>query len=258
MIERLSPLVRLVRAPNPSPYTLEGTNTYLVGNRSPIVIDPGPDDEAHLGRVLGESGLPSVVLLTHMHPDHSEGARRFAEMAGSPLAAFDARDGRVPVTDGERMSSGDATLVAVFTPGHSSDHLSFWLDEEQALFTGDHVLGRGTSVVAFPDGDMGAYMTSLDRAIELAPARVYPGHGPVVEDPQGVLAYYKAHRLDREEQVLAAVDAGLRTIPEMVEKIYAEYPRELHQAAGLSVAAHLDDLRRRHVLAEREGAWRRA
>lgn len=257
-MSRLSALVRLVLAGNASPWTLEGTNTYVVGNRTPIVIDPGPEDAAHLGRVLQEAGMPSVILLTHTHPDHAEGARRFAEMSGSPIAAFAAGDGTAAVGDGQRIRAGDATLVAVRTPGHSSDHLCFWLEEERALFTGDHVLGRGTTVVAHPDGDMTDYLGSLDRVRGLGATRLYPGHGPVVEDPAPVLQYYVTHRLEREAQVLAAIDAGDRTVGEMVERIYADVDRALHGAAALSVSAHLDKLRFEGAVDEEEpGSWRR-
>jgi glyoxylase-like metal-dependent hydrolase (beta-lactamase superfamily II) len=259
---RLSPLVRVVLAPNPSPYTLEGTNTYLIGERDPIVLDPGPNDEGHLERVLEEAGTPSIVLLSHRHPDHAEGAERFADMARAPLAAYASNGSSVCATaaaiaDGQRISADGATLTAMYTPGHARDHLSFMLAEEQSMFTGDHVLGRGTTVIAYPDGDLVAYLKSLDRARAAHPRRLYPGHGPVVEDPDPVLAYYKEHRLERERQVLAAIDAGDSTVTEMVKRIYAEYDEALHPAAALSVMAHLQKLRHEGVLNEEGDEWRR-
>jgi len=260
---RLSPLVRVVLAPNPSLYTLEGTNTYLIGDRDPIVLDPGPNDEGHLERVLEEAGTPSVILLSHRHPDHADGAERFADMARAPLAAYASQGSSVCATasaiaDRQRITAAGATLTAMYTPGHSSDHLSFVLEEERALFTGDHVLGRGTTVIAYPDGDMTAYLASLDRARAAEPRRLYPGHGPVVEDPDPVLAYYKEHRLERERQVLDAIDAGDATVPEMVARIYADYDVALHGPAAMSVLAHLQKLRNEGIVKEEGEAWRRA
>lgn len=260
---RLSPLVRVVLAPNPSPYTLEGTNTYLVGERNPIVIDPGPNDAGHLERVLEEAGTPSVVIVTHRHPDHAEGAERFADMARASLAAYASSGSSVcstaaAIADGQRISADGVSLSAMYTPGHAHDHLSFMLEEEHAMFTGDHVLGRGTTVIAYPDGDLVAYLKSLDRARAARPRRLYPGHGPVVEDPDPVLAYYKEHRLEREQQVLNAIDAGDVTVPEMVKRIYADYDVSLHAAAALSVMAHLHKLLDEGVLARDGERWQRA
>ena len=262
-VVRLSPLVRVILAPNPSPYTLEGTNTYLIGERDPIVLDPGPSDEGHLERVLEKAGTPSVILLSHRHPDHAEGAERFADMARAPLAAYASQGSSICATaaaiaDRQRITADGATLTAMYTPGHASDHLSFFLEEERALFTGDHVLGRGTTVIAYPDGDMAAYLASLDRARAAEPRRLYPGHGPVVEDPDPVLAYYKEHRLERERQVLDAIDAGDATVAEMVARIYADYDVALHGPAAMSVLAHLHKLRNEGVVKEEGEAWRRA
>jgi glyoxylase-like metal-dependent hydrolase (beta-lactamase superfamily II) len=260
--ERVSDLVRLVRAPNPSPITLEGTNTYLIGDRAPVVIDPGPAIQSHLDAVMEEAGDVSLVLLTHRHPDHAESAERFAAAAKAPLAAWASApvDGCEPhaVADGQRVAASGATLTAMFTPGHASDHLSFLLEEEGALFTGDHVLGRGTTVIAWPDGNLAAYMASLDRARAARPKRLYPGHGPVVDDPAPVLDYYVEHRLQREREVLGALDAGDETIEQMVARIYAAYDRALWGAAALSVRAHLEKLRAEDAVAETEGKWRKA
>jgi glyoxylase-like metal-dependent hydrolase (beta-lactamase superfamily II) len=257
---RLSDLVRLVRAPNPSSLTLEGTNTYVVGDRAPVVVDPGPAIDEHLEAVLDEAGQPALVVLTHHHPDHAEGAERFAAMARAPLAMFADHPAGVCATaaaiaDGQRIDVDGTALVAVHTPGHSSDHLSFFLEAERALLTGDHVLGRGTTVVAYPDGDMAAYMRSLERVRALHAATLYPGHGPALDEPEGVLDYYIAHRLEREQQVLEAIEAGLDKVSEMVERIYAAYDRSLHAAAALSVRAHLSKLAADGVVAERDGRW---
>ena len=261
-VQRLSDLVRVILAPNPSPYTLEGTNTYLVGERAPIVIDPGPAIDRHLDAVMEAAGEVSLVLLTHRHPDHAEAAEKFAAAARAPLAAWGQADAHVcadasAVSDNQRITADGATLIAMYTPGHASDHLSFMLEQERALFTGDHVLGRGTTVVAHPDGDMSDYLASLDRARAAAPARLYPGHGPVVDDADGVLAYYKQHRIEREEQVLSAIDAGDATVETMVKRIYAAYDVALHGAAALSVRAHLTKLARDGVVVEDGEAWRR-
>ncbi len=258
---RLTDLVRVVLAPNPSPITLEGTNTYVVGDRTPVVIDPGPDDGEHLQRVLDEAGGSSLVVLTHTHPDHAEGAERFAQMARAPLAAWaggtSACAAAAAIADGQRIDVDGTALVAVHTPGHASDHVSFFLEAERALFTGDHVLGRGTTVIAHPDGDMAAYMRSLERARELAATRLYPGHGPVVEEPDEVLRYYIEHRLEREQQVLAAIDAGDTQVPAMVARIYHDVDPVLHPAATLSVRAHLDKLRNDGVLEQDGERWRK-
>lgn len=258
---RLSDLVRMVRAPNPSAITLEGTNTYLVGERAPIVIDPGPAIASHLDAVMEAAGEVSLVLLTHRHPDHAEGAERFAEAARAPLAAFAGAPvgacALAELVDEQRVSGSSATLRVLHTPGHASDHVSFLLEEEHALFSGDHVLGRGTSVIAWPDGDLGAYMASLERARAHKPGRIYPGHGPVIEAPAPVLDYYIEHRLQREQQVLAVLDAGDETITVMVARIYAAYDTSLWGAAGLSVRAHLEKLRREGRVAESDGRWQR-
>lgn len=240
-IRRLSPLVRAVLAPNPSPMTLDGTNTYLVGERDVVVVDPGPDDAAHLARLSAEAGRPSLVLLTHRHPDHAESAVRFAAEHGVPVAAAPG-DGAEPVADGAVIRAPGATLRAVATPGHASDHLCFLLEEERALLTGDHILGEGTTVVAHPDGDMREYLASLERLKGEDVRVMYPGHGPVVTEPRAVLDYYITHRLEREEQVTAAIADGHDTVEAMVAHIYADVDPRLHPAAALSVRAHLDKL----------------
>jgi glyoxylase-like metal-dependent hydrolase (beta-lactamase superfamily II) len=183
-------------------------------------------------------------------------------MARAPLAAFGgaggvAYAGAAALADGQTIRADGATLRALHTPGHAADHLCFWLEEERALFTGDHVLGRGTSVIAWPDGDMTAYLSSLERARAASPSRLYPGHGPVVEEPKPVLDYYVEHRLERERQVLDALDAGCDTISAMVERIYADVDAALHPTAALSVRAHLHKLAQEGRADGQGGRWRR-
>lgn len=255
--------MRRILAPNPSPWTLEGTNTWLVGLRAPLVIDPGPPIDEHLDAILEAAGEVRAVLLTHTHRDHAEGAEAFAARARAPLAvAHPPLNAQLcataePLADGQRIAADGATLTVVATPGHASDHVAFWLEEEQALFTGDHVLGRGTTVVAHPDGDMRAYLASLDRVRNLEPRRLYPGHGPIVEDPTAVLDFYKQHRLEREAQVLAVLDATPKHLETILGHVYADVAPQVLPAARLSLAAHLEKLVADGVAIEHEGTWRR-
>ena len=231
---------RVVRvlAPNPSVYTLEGTNTWVVGEDPAVVVDPGPLDPAHLDEVARVAGRVGAVLVTHDHPDHAPGALTFARRVGAQLRAF-RLDGAEHLRDGERIDVGATSFVAVHTPGHSSDHVVFHLPADGALFTGDAVLGRGTSFIDPPDGDLAQYLRSLRRMQDLEPRILYPGHGPVVLRAAEKLQEYAEHRTEREEQVLAAMADGPRTIMQMVEAIYADYPAEVHALAARSVLAHL-------------------
>ncbi len=231
-----------VLAPNPGPYTLEGTNTWIVGRDPAVVIDPGPDEPAHLAEVRREAGPVAAILLTHDHPDHAPGAPALARETGAPVLAFRPPAGGRRLRDGEVVRAGGAVLRAVHTPGHSPDHVAFLLEGEAALFTGDAVLGRGTSVIDPPEGDLMAYLRSLRRMLDLAPRVLYPGHGPVVLDGTAKLREYLEHRAMREGQVLAALGSGLRTIPEIVGEIYRGYPPELRPLAERSVLAHLEKL----------------
>ena len=258
----VSDRVRLILAPNPSPMTLEGTNTYLVGGpEAVIVIDPGPDDDGHLGSIEAAvaGANPVAVLLTHRHIDHAESAERCAETLGTVIvsSAEPRRPDDVPVRDGARVGGEGVFLTAVATPGHSSDHLCFLLEEERALFTGDHILGRGTTVVAYPDGDMGAYMTSLERLRDVNAGRFYPGHGPVIDDPARVLEEYIAHRLERERQVLEGLSDGPITPEELVARIYTDVDPVLHPVAAMSVRAHLSELAQRGRAVQDGELWRR-
>jgi glyoxylase-like metal-dependent hydrolase (beta-lactamase superfamily II) len=257
----LSERVRLILAPNPSPMTLEGTNTYLIGDaRSVIVMDPGPSDDDHLASIRAAVADEFVVavLLTHRHPDHAEAAERCAAMfdtvvaSSSPQVPHD-----VAVVEGARFGSDDVFLTPISTPGHSSDHLCYLLEEEKALFTGDHILGRGTTVVAFPDGDMGAYMASLERVRELGVERYYPGHGPVVENPAEVVVEYIEHRRMRERQVIDGLEAGPATPEELVARIYTDVDPVLHPVAAMSVRAHLAELAQRGIVVQDGDRWRR-
>lgn len=233
-------MLRIVRvlAPNPSVYTLEGTNTWVVGQDPSIVIDPGPDDAAHLEEVARTAGRVAAVLVTHDHEDHAPGATTFASSASAPLYAF-RLDGAEHLRDGQRFVAGGAEVVAEYTPGHSSDHVAFIAPSEGALFTGDAVVGRGTSFIDPPDGDLAQYLRSLHRMKELHPRVIYPGHGPIVTDAGGKLDEYIGHREDRERQVLHALGDGAQTIPDLVGTIYAAYPPEVHTLAERSVLAHL-------------------
>jgi glyoxylase-like metal-dependent hydrolase (beta-lactamase superfamily II) len=234
-------VLRIVRvlAPNPSPYTLDGTNTWIVGDGPVVVIDPGPDDPAHLAEVARAAGdRVSAVLVTHDHPDHAPGAAAFAERVGAPLSAFRLQ-GATHVRDVEQVQAGDLRIVAVHTPGHTSDHLAFHVPAAGALFSGDAVLGRGTSFIDPPDGDLTQYLRSLARMQELGARTIYPGHGPIVLDAGAKLQEYLDHRAERERQVVEAISHGSRTIGDLVAEIYADYPPEVHELAARSVLAHL-------------------
>ncbi len=244
-----------VLAPNPSPMTLDGTNTWVLcepGSARAVVVDPGPDDEGHLRAVLDtvrERGAEvSVTLLTHGHLDHSAGARRFHELTGAPVRALDPlqRLGSEGLAAGDSLDVGGLRLDVVATPGHTSDSLSFLLPAEAAVLTGDTVLGRGTTVVAHPDGRLEDYLESLQRLGSLARSgvvgTVLPGHGPTLGDATAVIEGYLAHRRARLEQVRAALAAGAASPRDVVERVYADVDRALWPAAELSVRAQLDYL----------------
>lgn len=254
----------LILAPNPSPLTGHGTNTYVCGHGAELLcIDPGPDDGTHLEAILAAAeargGRITCIVVSHSHPDHRPLARVLAERTGAPIRCFDpgrSADGALPLRDGERVSAGGVTLEAVFTPGHAGDHLCFFDAAARVLYSGDHILGGMTSVVAPPDGDMTAYMESLERVRRLRPRVILPGHGPRVDDAAAVIDEYIAHRRGREAEVLAAlrsrggadVAAG-----DLVADIYAEYPHELWPFAAMSVEAHLDKLARQGMVMRRSG-----
>jgi glyoxylase-like metal-dependent hydrolase (beta-lactamase superfamily II) len=254
-----------VLAPNASTMTLDGTNTWVLrepGSTRSVVIDPGPPDESHLDAVAEQAGQVGVVLLTHHHLDHSEAAKEFAERMGCGVRALDPeyRLGSEGLGDGDVVEVDGLEVRVVATPGHTADSLSFVLPAEGAVLTGDTVLGRGTTVVAHPDGQLGAYLGSLDRLHALAESRqigtILPGHGPVIDDALGALDFYISHRAERLAQVEGAV-AQLRDAPHpeglaadelprrVVEIVYADVDPVLWGAAELSVRAQLDHLSRR-------------
>jgi glyoxylase-like metal-dependent hydrolase (beta-lactamase superfamily II) len=232
------------------------------------VADPGPDDTGHLEAIAraaaGQGGL-GAILVTHGHADHAAGAARLRALTGAPVLAR-SREGVAAtdrtLADGERIAVGARTLRALHTPGHRFDHLCFLLEDGGALFAGDLVAGVGTVVIAPPEGDLADYLASLQRLLALEGLRsILPGHGPVVEDGPALLREYVAHRLLREQQVLAGLQAGLSTISALVARIYADVDPALHPAAGRSVAAHLLKLERegrvaRPAGAPEEGPWR--
>ncbi|WP_413808644.1 MBL fold metallo-hydrolase [Streptomyces sp. OE57] len=245
-----------VLAPNASPMTLDGTNTWIVAEPDSdlaVVIDPGPLDDAHLKEVIATAERAgrrvALTLLTHGHPDHAEGAARFAELTRTSVRALDPalRLGDEGLELGDVITTGGLELRVVPTPGHTADSLSFHLPADGAVLTGDTVLGRGTTVVAHPDGRLGDYLDSLRRlrslTVDDGVDTVLPGHGPVLNDARGAVEYYLAHRANRLAQVETAVEDGYRTPSEVVAHVYADVDRSLWPAAELSVRAQLDYLR---------------
>jgi glyoxylase-like metal-dependent hydrolase (beta-lactamase superfamily II) len=237
----------LVRADNPSPMTLEGTNTYVLrapGALGAVVVDPGPLDQRHLAAVAA-LGTVQLILLTHGHPDHAEGAHLFQEMTGAPMAAVEPRlvVSAQRLRGGESFDVGGLTVRAIATPGHTSDSVTFVVEGDQpALLTGDTILGRGTTVVAHPDGQLAPYLDSLARLRDLGPMMLLPGHGPVRSDAAALAAAYLVHREKRLDQVRAAVAAGDSTAHDVVRRVYVDVDPSLWPAAELSVLAQLDYL----------------
>ena len=273
--EQLEPLVRRVLAPNPSPFTYTGTQTYIVGlGEGCAVIDPGPDDAAHLDALEAAIGGEPVraIMCTHTHRDHSPGARPLALRTGAPIVgcaplAFDtggprADEGFDPdyeadrvLADGEAMTGAGWTLRALATPGHVSNHLCFALEETAALFTGDHVMGWSTSVVVPPDGDMGSYMASLNLLHTREDRIYYPAHGPAIEKPRQLVRGMIGHRKQRENQIMRLLAEAARPVEALVPLMYKGLDPRLVKAAGLSVLAHLIDLERRGLVARSGDAW---
>lgn len=274
--EQVSPLIRRVLARNASPFSYTGTQTYIVGTGDVAVIDPGPlgDDPAHVGalvRILGRERVVAIMC-THTHRDHSPAAAPLAEATGAPIigcaplvlsddgpradAGFDPtyQPDRV-LADGEAVAGPGWTLRAVATPGHTSNHLCFALEEERALFSGDHVMGWSTTVVSPPDGDMAAYMASLALLIERDDAVYYAAHGKPIDNPKRLVRGMMGHRKQREGQILRLLGRGTGQIPAMVAQMYKGIDPRLLGAAGRSVLAHLIDLRDRGLVSECGEDW---
>jgi glyoxylase-like metal-dependent hydrolase (beta-lactamase superfamily II) len=243
----LSPLVRRILAPNPGFFTGPGTNTYVVGIDEAVVIDPGPIDDGHLEAILGCGGdRIRWIVLTHTHPDHAPGAVPLKERTGAEVLAFEERDGVSldgTLADRDVIEATEFRLRAIHTPGHAANHLCFYLEEERMLFSGDHIMEGSTVVIDPPDGDMGAYLASLEKVRKLRLRSIAPGHGQLIPEPFPIIDEYIAHRLDRERQVIDVLDRlGPATIDQLVPEIYVELVDELVPLAGRQAHAHLRKL----------------
>jgi glyoxylase-like metal-dependent hydrolase (beta-lactamase superfamily II) len=258
-VDQVSPRIRRVIADNPGPFTFHGTGTYIVGAGEVAVIDPGPLNARHLdaltAAVAGET--VKAILITHDHADHAPLAASFAKATGAPILGGEPHPGRQAppkgveegvdrlyrparvLADGERIEGPDWTLRALATPGHTSNHICFALEEERALFTGDHVMGWSTTVITPPDGDMTQYYASLGKVMAGDFKTLWPTHGPPVTDPEPFLNAYLNHRLRREEAILAVLARGRSSIESIVSEVYVGLDARLKAAAASSVLAHL-------------------
>ena len=278
LCEQLEPLVRRVLAPNGSPFTYTGTQTYLVGTREGLaVIDPGPDLREHLAALEAAIGDARVVAIccTHTHRDHSPAAAALkawsgAKTYGVPLASrdFSPQEGLVDeahdhdfvpdvtVHDGMRIYGDGFELECLATPGHTANHICYALREEHALFSGDHVMGWSTSVIAPPDGDMGAYLASLERLRARGETIFYPTHGSPIDHPQDWIGQLLAHRRMREEQIRTALALRAQTVAELAQALYPQIDPALAPAAAQQVLAHLRHLQSRSEVVQDDGRWR--
>jgi glyoxylase-like metal-dependent hydrolase (beta-lactamase superfamily II) len=275
LAEQCEPLVRRVLATNPSAFSYTGTQSYIVGAGEAVaVIDPGPNEAAHLDALLAAIGSASVaaIICTHTHRDHSPAAAPLAAATGGPVigcaylaidddgpradAAFDQtyRPDRV-LADGECLTGPDWTLTAVATPGHTSNHLCLALQQTRALFSGDHVMGWSTTVVSPPDGDMTAYMASLQLLQSRDDRVYYPAHGEAITKPRQLVRGMIGHRRQRENQILRLLEQGTGAIEQMVPLMYKSVDQQLWPAAGRSVLAHLIDLERRGLVSRQGDIW---
>lgn len=261
--DRLSPLIRRVICENPGPFTFTGSGTYIVGGGegSVAVIDPGPDHPPHIDALVAAIGSQPVshVLITHTHKDHCGGARAFAERVSAlifgagPHPSVETGHGApapeegadlsfrsdIVLNEGEMLSGEGWTIETIATPGHLSNHLCFALREEKALFTGDHIMGWSTTVVAPPEGDMGDYLASLEKLLARYDARYFPTHGAPIDRPRPFVRAIKTHRLMRDGQILEQLRQGRTGVREIVAAVYADIDKRLHGAAALNVLAHL-------------------
>lgn len=272
---QISPLVRRLLAPNPSPYTFTGTQTHIVGKGAVAVIDPGPDMPAHVDAILAAVAGEHItaILCTHTHRDHSPASRALKAATGAPIvgcaplamadegvqvdAAFDADYApELILGDGNCIAGEGWSLEAVATPGHTSNHLCFALPQERALFSGDHVMGWSTTIVSPPDGDMAAYVASLERLLARDDAIYYPGHGPAIDNPRRWVRGLIGHRRQREGQILRCLRAGEGQIAAMVGSMYKGIDPDLHPAAARSVLAHLIDMETRGLVHAKGEQWK--
>src|SRR3954471_21947472 len=258
-LERLSPLVARILAPNPSPMTLTGTNTYLIGQAEVAVVDPGPDLPEHVDAIvegLKKLGGPAVALVTHHHDDHLPAARRLRERLGIDIAGHpDLPSVSRPLAHQDRLTLADATILALHTPGHTWDHVCYFLEQERAVFAGDLVAGAGSLVVGQGRGELAASLRSLALLGEHEPKTLYPGQGPIVSDAMVKLAEYIGHRADREQQVIDGLTAGLTSIDSLVERIYPGLTPGLRGHAGRNVQAHLFKLEDERRVAKQGEGW---
>lgn len=273
VVERLTPRIECLVADNAGPFTFTGTGVYILGGS--MVIDPGPDSPAHLaalrralaGRKIGH------ILVTHSHADHSPAARALRDWTGAPIYGFGPHPAEadgfrfeeggdsafapdILLKDGDTIQGDGFTVECLHTPGHLSNHLCFGLREENALFTGDHVMGWATTMISPPEGDMAAYMASLEKLLARDDAVYYPTHGGPIRNPRPYVEALLEHRRAREAQIMACLGAGMAAIPAMVERLYADVDTRLHPAAVRSVLAHLIKLVREGRVAEEAGGYR--